>query len=158
MSLRKSQRRPQPEQQPTEEEHNLLTEPEKPDTSTKVAEGRILESLHQPRDDKESDPVIKNAAEILERSKLRPKLSHKEWYTFLQTVRYSNNLCKDLTQILNKLIATGAAESTYTERGIVDSIILCILQQCITGILFQEDSVSFSVTRFSWWCSLYWLF
>lgn len=131
MSLRKSQRQPQPEQQPTEEEHNLLTEPEKPDTSTKVAEGRILESLHQPRDDKESDAVIRKAAEVLEKS--RPKLNRKEWYTFLQTVRYSSNLCKDqrLTQILNE-IATGAAESTHTERGIVDSIILYIYYNSTT--------------------------
>ena len=70
MSLRKSQRRqPQPEQQPTEEEY-ILTEQE-PLTSTKVAEG----SVHQLRDDNESDPVIKDAAEfeVLERS--RPKLT-----------------------------------------------------------------------------------
>ena len=148
MSLRKSQRQPQPKQQPTEEER-VLTEQE-PDTSTKVAEGSVLEGLYQLRDDNESDPVIKNAAEVLERS--RPKLSRKQWYTFLRTVRDGSNLHEDLTRVLNE-IATGAAEPPHTERGIVDGI-LYILQQCI--ILFQEDSVSVSISLFSWWCSLHW--
>ena len=104
MSLRKSQRQPQPdsEQQPTEQE---------PDTPTKVAEGSVLKGLYELRDDNENDPVIRNAAKVLERS--TPKLTRKEWYTFLRTVRDGSNLHKDMTQILNE-IATGAAERTHT--------------------------------------------
>ena len=96
-----------------------MTEQE-PDTATKIAEGSVLEYLHQIRDD-DDDPVLKDVAKFLEER--RPKLSRQEWYTLLQTLRDCSNRQRDLTQIMNE-IGTGAAASPHTERGIVDGIIL----------------------------------
>jgi ABC-type transporter Mla subunit MlaD len=117
MSLRKSQQ--PPEQQPTEEEH-ILTGQE-PDTSTKIAEGSVLVHRLRDNDNAEGDPVLKNVADVLERN--RPKLSHQQWYNFLQTVRDCSNRHEELTRMLNE-IDTGAAELSHivTERGIVDSV------------------------------------
>jgi hypothetical protein len=114
--LRKSQQPPE-----TEEEHMLTGQ--EPDTSRKVAEGSVLECLHQLRDNNaEGDLFLKDVAEALEKSSLRPKLSHQEWYTVLRTVRDGSNCHKDLKLILNE-IDTRAAEFAYTERGIVDSVL-----------------------------------
>ena len=95
-----------------------MTEQE-PDTATKIAEGNVLECLHQIRDD-DDDPVLKNVAKVLEER--RPKLSRQQWYALLQIVHDCSNRQKDLTRILNKI--AGAAESTHTERGIIGSMIL----------------------------------
>ena len=112
MSLRESK---QPrEKEPTEEEHTPLTEQEPATASTKIAEGSVLESLHQIRGDNGDDPVLNKVSKILERD--RPNLSHQEWYTLLKTVRDCSSCNEELTQMLDE-ITTGAAALPHTERG-----------------------------------------
>ena len=115
MSLRESK---QPrEKEPTEEEHTPLTEQEPATALTKIAEGSVLESLHQIKGDKMNgdDPVLNKVAKVLERD--RPKLNHQEWYTLLQTVRDSSNRNKEVDQILKEIATGHGAASTHIEQG-----------------------------------------
>ena len=138
MSLRKSQRQPQPEQQPTEEEY-ILTEQE-PHTSTKVAEG----SVHQLRDDNESDPVIKDAAEfeILERS--RPKLTKVAEGSILKSLHQlrdddeSDPIIRNAAKVLERSRLNLSGKEWYTLlRTVRDSSNNC---KELTQILNEIDT------------------